>query len=227
MRDVLSLPLLAPAASVSSSRERVPIALIVVHRDPRPAAVALAAFTAPDALRCPHYCVAADGTLRRLVPEIRAAHHSGLAVFRSRVRNLDRLSVGVAVEQTPGSPWPAALLGMLHNLLAELFERYDLDFRARRALGGCRSGRNRAARTRYCRSICAAADGDRLRRWRCVWRADAGRARSRRLSMCAARTPRRWPHIRRCARHQRRPTACRALLFLSIARGLSPAFGRL
>jgi murein DD-endopeptidase MepM/ murein hydrolase activator NlpD len=92
--------------------------------------VALATFAAADALRCPHYFIAADGALSRLVLETRAAHHSGLAVFRSRVRNIDRLSVGVAVEHTPGSPWPDDVLTALHDLLEELFQRYALDFRA-------------------------------------------------------------------------------------------------
>src|SRR5215217_4773440 len=86
----------APAAS--ASRQGARVALIVIHDDPRPATQALAAAAAPDASQAPHYHIDAAGTITQLVPEQRAAHHIGRSLWEKRIRNIDRISIGVALE---------------------------------------------------------------------------------------------------------------------------------
>jgi murein DD-endopeptidase MepM/ murein hydrolase activator NlpD len=112
--------------SASSSREGSPVTLIVLHADPRRSTAALAAFYDPQALHAPHYHLATDGTQTALVPEERAAEHSGLALYHSRWRNIDRISIGITLEHTPGAPYPAALHTTLYDLIADLQQRYNL-----------------------------------------------------------------------------------------------------
>lgn len=102
------------------------IRLIVVHSDPRPARDALVAFSNSDGSHAPHYHIARDGTIVQLIPEHRAARHSGLASWAGRRRNVDLISVGVALEHTPGAPYEAAQVEALAWLAGNIRARYDL-----------------------------------------------------------------------------------------------------
>jgi hypothetical protein len=121
--DIRQLP--APR-SAHTSRRGAEIALIVLRSDPRPVGKALAAYTAPGSASAPHYYVAADGAVTQLAPETRAARHSGLAPWRRRRRNIDRISVGIALENTPGAPYAGPQLAALDRLAADVAARHRL-----------------------------------------------------------------------------------------------------
>ncbi|HWQ12984.1 MAG TPA: N-acetylmuramoyl-L-alanine amidase [Roseiflexaceae bacterium] len=121
--DIRQLP--APR-SAHASRRGAAVELIVLGSDPRPAAEALAAYTAPGSASAPHYYVAADGSVMQLVPEARAARHSGRATWRRRRRNIDRISVGIALENAPGTPYAPAQLEALDLLATVVAARHEL-----------------------------------------------------------------------------------------------------
>lgn len=103
------------------------ISLVVLHSDPRPSEKAMSAFLAPDADDAPHYYIAAAGTIVAIAPEARATHHSGLALWHGRRRNIDRISIGVVVEHTPGMVYAPGQQAALASLVEQLRERYKLD----------------------------------------------------------------------------------------------------
>jgi hypothetical protein len=115
-----------PARSASAPRRRAKIALIVIHADPRPADEALAAFGAPGATSAPHYYIDAAGTLARLVPEARAARHSGTALWNRRRRNIDAISIGITLEHVPGTELGGPQLRALHALLDQIEAAHGL-----------------------------------------------------------------------------------------------------
>ncbi|PJF45422.1 MAG: N-acetylmuramoyl-L-alanine amidase, partial [Candidatus Thermofonsia Clade 3 bacterium] len=61
----------------------------------------------------------------QLVDEARAARHSGLAKL-DRVRNIDRISIGVAIEGAPRVALPSAQVIALRTLTLDIQHRYDL-----------------------------------------------------------------------------------------------------
>lgn len=110
----------------STTRRGGAIRLIVLHEDPRPAAETLAASAAGTALATPHYYVALDGSVTRLVPEARAAHHSGLARLDSRRVNIDRISIGVMIEGHLRADMPRDQILALRGLCSDLQARHGL-----------------------------------------------------------------------------------------------------
>lgn len=117
----------APAAKqASASRSGAAVELIVLHNSYVPAAEALASYAAPKPAQAPHYHIARDGTITQLVPEARAARHSGTTSWKGRSRNIDRISVGIALEGAPldglSDPQAAALRG----LVAAIQQRHSL-----------------------------------------------------------------------------------------------------
>lgn len=126
MSEGFEVQQLSPVSAVSSSREGSKVQLIVLHSNPQPATQAIAATTAADAVAAPHYYVTADGTIYQLVAEARAAQHSGLATWKSRRRNIDRISIGITVEHTPGAAYNPACLPALNWLIAQVSARYAL-----------------------------------------------------------------------------------------------------
>lgn len=126
MSDQISMASRSAPRSASTTRQGVQVLLVVVHSDPRSVADALSAYTAEGATTAPHYHIAADGMVTALVDEARAARHSGRATWQRRVRNIDRLSVGVAVEHTPGSVLAPAALAVLRTLVGQIQARYHL-----------------------------------------------------------------------------------------------------
>jgi len=111
--------------SASETRRGAAIAVLVFHRDPAPAGHAIARYTAPANTRAPHYHVAADGTITQLVDETRAARHSGLAKL-GRLRNIDRISIGITVEGAPGSELSHMQTVALRRLTLAVQQRHGL-----------------------------------------------------------------------------------------------------
>lgn len=117
---------LAPP-SASAPRRGARVELIVLHSDLGGSFDALASFCAPRSAQAPHYYVAADGAITRMVPDRRAAHHSGRARWRQRVRNIDAISAGVMLEHRLDGGSSAAQLRALHWLLDRLLAYFNLD----------------------------------------------------------------------------------------------------
>lgn len=113
--------------TASRSRGTAAIALIVLHSNTAPAAAALVGWTAPDSRVAPHYYVDAAGAVTQLVSEERAARHSGNARWHGRRRSIDRISVGIVLEHTPGAPYPAAQHSALDQLIRQIQAHSDLD----------------------------------------------------------------------------------------------------
>jgi hypothetical protein len=116
-------------SSTSSTRRGNAVHLVVLHSDPRPADMVLDGYTAPDAAGAPHYHIDAQGRISALVPERRAARHSGLAVWENRQRNIDLISIGVVLEHTSGARvalpqhislyWLVQQIGLRHDVTDE------------------------------------------------------------------------------------------------------------
>ncbi|MEO7909698.1 MAG: N-acetylmuramoyl-L-alanine amidase [Roseiflexaceae bacterium] len=114
------------AKTASASRAGTAIELIVLHNSYQPTEEALAQYSSPGSTSAPHYHVARDGTITQLVPEARAAKHSGTTSWNKRSRNIDRLSVGVAIESVPLAGLSDAQIGPLHDLVAAIQQRHGL-----------------------------------------------------------------------------------------------------
>jgi hypothetical protein len=135
MSEAFDVREVASAPSASSSRQRARISLIVIHDDPRPAAGAL------DSAGAPHYAIDAAGAIVRFVPEERAARHVGKSLWNKRIRNIDRISIGIALDASAPAGYSARQLAALHWLLDQIERRHGLDDSAivyfdPRALGG-------------------------------------------------------------------------------------------
>jgi hypothetical protein len=114
------------AKTASASRAGVPIELIVLHNSYLPAAEALARYTAPGSTSAPHYHIAGDGTVTQLVPEERTAQHSGTTSWKKRLRNIDRISVGIAIEGAPLAGLSDAQIVALRDLVGAIQQRHGL-----------------------------------------------------------------------------------------------------
>ncbi len=117
----------AAPPSASAARRGSRIDLIVLHSDLGSAFESLTNFTARGSTFAPHFYVAADGTITQLVPYKRAAHHSGRARWKNRVRNIDTNSVGVMLEYQLDGHAHAAQIEALHWLLDRLLIYYNLE----------------------------------------------------------------------------------------------------
>lgn len=115
------------APSASASRQSTRVTLIVIHDDLRPAAQALAAAGAPNATQAPHYYIDAVGAITQLVPEQRAARHVGMSLWEKRIRNIDRISIGIALEAKAQASYSRRQLTALHWLLDQIEQRHQLE----------------------------------------------------------------------------------------------------
>ncbi len=127
MSEAFDIRQATSAPSASASRQGARVALIVIHDDPRPAAQALAAAGAPDASQAPHYYIDAAGAIAQLVPEQRAARHVGTSLWDKRIRNIDRISIGIALEAKAQAGYSTQQLAALHWLLDQIEQRHQLD----------------------------------------------------------------------------------------------------
>ena len=122
--DIRQVP---AAPTASASRQSTHVALIVIHDDLRPAAQALAAASAADATQAPHYNIDTAGSITQLVTEQRAAQHVGRSLWNKRIRNIDRISIGIALEAKAQAGYSAQQLTALHWLLDQIEQRHQLD----------------------------------------------------------------------------------------------------
>ena len=61
------------------------------------------------------------------MPEQRAAHHVGRSLWNKRIRNIDRISIGIALEAKAQAGYSARQLAALHWLLDQIEQRHQLD----------------------------------------------------------------------------------------------------
>ena len=108
-----------------SSRSGSKIGLIVLHGDAGPAERSLAAMTAIAAGAMTHYYVASDGAIYQLLDDALAAWHAGLAEWRGRRQNINRVSLGLAIERGPAGYTEPQLRGLAW-LAQTLCARYHL-----------------------------------------------------------------------------------------------------
>jgi hypothetical protein len=127
MSEAIEIQQASSPPRTSATRSGASIALIVLHDDPRSATEARAAFTARGSTAAPHYAIDSAGAITQFVPEARAARHSGTALWNKRRRNIDRISIGIAIERRPDMPASDAQLIALHRLLDQIERRYKLN----------------------------------------------------------------------------------------------------
>lgn len=124
---------MAPPALAFSERGGERVSMVVLHAIPGPVAETIAAMTDFNARFATHYLISLDGRIYRLVDEAKAAWHAGFATSGGTRYNLNRISVGIALERPAG--WPAtrdagntdAQVRALRWLLRQLDARYRLD----------------------------------------------------------------------------------------------------
>ncbi len=121
-----------PQAAAQAERGGKAVEWLILHAMAGPAAVQLAAMTTLDAHVATHYYLGLDGVISQLVDEAYAAWHAGIASADGLWWNLNRTSIGIALERPTG--WPAAGPGdttaqveALTWLLGELGQRYPID----------------------------------------------------------------------------------------------------
>ncbi|WP_031459723.1 M15 family metallopeptidase [Chloroflexus sp. MS-G] len=114
-----------------TSRSGHEIAAIVVVADERPAVIAVADYQHAATSLLPHFYLARDGTLAQLLTINRAGDGLGRAIWRGRMRNLNRIAVIVSVE-APNvtdlsevqasvlADWLPALVAQSHLSLADV-----------------------------------------------------------------------------------------------------------
>src|SRR5215217_1229127 len=127
MSQAFDIRQIAAAPSASASRQGAHVTLIVIHDDLRPADQALASAGAPDGTQAPHYYIDAAGAITQLVPEQRAARHVGRSLWDKRIRNIDRISIGIALEAKAQASYSARQLAALHWLLDQIEQRHRLE----------------------------------------------------------------------------------------------------
>lgn len=128
-----SMTQVAPPALAFSERGGERVSMVVLHAIPGPVAETIAAMTDFNARFATHYLIGLDGRIYRLVDEAKAAWHAGFATSGGTRYNLNRISVGIALERPAG--WPAtrdagntdAQVRALRWLLRQLDARYRLD----------------------------------------------------------------------------------------------------
>jgi hypothetical protein len=117
--------------------------LIIVVDDPQTADSLVAAYTAADAPVQPHYHVAHDGTVRQFVADDRAGRGLGLAIYKGRWRNIDRIALSVRLELPAGGDYTDGQLQVLQRVLTGLMERHTLDETALSVISPDAAGRLR------------------------------------------------------------------------------------
>lgn len=117
----------ATAASLRSHSSRVE--MIVLHGDRGPVERSLAHMTVAGAQALVHYYVASDGQIYQLISDRYAARHAGMAEWQGKRRNLNNISLGIALElhaDSLGSRQRAAL----NDLISTLRKHYHIPAKA-------------------------------------------------------------------------------------------------
>lgn len=121
----------SPAASAWSERGGHKISMAILHGLPGDEATALARMSDIGASFCTHYYVSQEGIIYQLVDEDKAAWHAGMATLDGTWYNLNRDSIGIALERPVN--WPAVPASNTNDqtlalrwLLRDLDSRYPL-----------------------------------------------------------------------------------------------------
>jgi len=122
----------SPQATAYGERGGRRVELVILHGVAGPEEEALARMAAIGSRFATHYYVSAEGRIFQLVDEDKAAWHAGFGLASGTWYNLNRTSVGVALERPAG--WPEAPAGntdaqnlALRSLLRQLDARYQID----------------------------------------------------------------------------------------------------
>lgn len=130
----------APSTTAASLRgRRSKIEMLILHGDQGPAERSLAAMTVVGSSSLVHYYVAHDGQIYQLISDRYAARHAGMALWDGKQRNLNNISLGIAVElhgHSLGTQQQAAL----NDLIASLRKHYHIPAKAVRRWNQLRSG---------------------------------------------------------------------------------------
>ncbi len=120
-----------PPASAFDSRNGAQVDTVVLHALPGKVEDVLASMSAIGSRFATHYYVCQDGRMFQLVDEQYAAWHAGFATVDGGWFNLNRISIGIALERPPG--WPDVATDStewqvlaLRWLLINLARRYPL-----------------------------------------------------------------------------------------------------
>lgn len=107
-----------------------PVDMLVLHyTGMQSAAAALDRLCDPAARVSAHYVIEEDGTLWRLVPEVRRAFHAGVSFWQGD-RDLNFVSIGVEIVN-PGHEWgyrafPEAQMAAVEALCRDILSRYRI-----------------------------------------------------------------------------------------------------
>lgn len=127
-----SITQVTPPAMAFGERHGERVSMVVLHAVPGAVAEIIAAMTDFNARFATHYLIGLDGRIYRLIDEAKAAWHAGFATGGGVRYNLNRISIGIALERPAG--WPAtrdagdtdAQIRALRWLLRQLDARYRL-----------------------------------------------------------------------------------------------------
>jgi murein DD-endopeptidase MepM/ murein hydrolase activator NlpD len=115
-----------PASVGVLGRRTQPVQLLVIYNDPRPAATAFPAYNTDPATITPHYYIASDGIVVGLATDDQMTQHGGTTTWQGQNLEIATISLAIALEHTPGTPFPATLLRSLHSLVTALITYHRL-----------------------------------------------------------------------------------------------------
>ncbi|WP_028457021.1 peptidoglycan recognition family protein [Chloroflexus sp. Y-396-1] len=123
---------ITPPALAFSERGGERVSMVVLHAIPGAVTDTIAAMTDFHARFATHYLIGLDGRIYHLVDETKAAWHAGFAISSGIRYNLNRISIGIALERPAGWPTTSSVgdtVAQIHALcwlLRQLDARYQL-----------------------------------------------------------------------------------------------------
>ncbi len=122
--DAVPFPELARFYAPRPAGEEVE--LIVLHHTAGHAAIDLPILLGQTAQQVSaHFYITRDGAIRQMVPLADAAWHAGQSCWQGR-RWLNRLSIGIEMENRGDEPWPPAQVHACAALCRALLQRFHL-----------------------------------------------------------------------------------------------------
>lgn len=121
----------SPSATAWSERDGKAVSMVILHGVAGAAETTLQRMTTYEARFSTHYYVTRTGTIYQLVDEDKAAWHAGFATVGGTWYNLNRTSIGIAIERPADWPEFADRIGdkqifALRRLLKDLGARYHI-----------------------------------------------------------------------------------------------------
>ena len=121
------IELVGTPMQAGATREGQQVTLIVVVDDAQSADAAVSAFSSDAAAIVPNYYIDQTGYIRQFVADARAGNGIETAIYKSRRRNIDRISLSVRLERPDGADYSDMQIAAVNRLIEFLLEQHKLE----------------------------------------------------------------------------------------------------